>query len=158
MTLWTVPRQASLSVGFSRQEYWSGLHDVFRGNFPTQGSNLRLLHPLHWQAGSLPLAPPEKPSVCKLWFTFSYSTCLKGTANNIGLNSLLNKCSFMNSEGGSDGKESSCNTGDEGSILGPEDALEKGMAVHSRIVAWRIPRTEEPGGLSSMELQRVRHN
>ena len=39
--------------------------------------------------------------------------------------------------------------------LGQEDPLEKGMATHSCILAWRIPRTEEPGGLQSMELQRV---
>ena len=39
--------------------------------------------------------------------------------------------------------------------LGQEDPLEKGMATHSRILAWRIPRTEEPGGIQSMELQRV---
>ena len=32
------------------------------------------------------------------------------------------------------------------------------MAIHSSILAWRIPWTEEPGGLKSMELQRVRHN
>ena len=42
--------------------------------------------------------------------------------------------------------------------LGQDDALEKGMATHSSILAWRIPWTEEPGGLQSMELQRVRHN
>ena len=41
--------------------------------------------------------------------------------------------------------------------LGWEDALEKGMATHSGILAWRIPWTEEPGGLQSMGLQRVRH-
>ena len=39
-----------------------------------------------------------------------------------------------------------------------EDPLEKGMATHSSILAWRIPRTEEPGGLQSMESQRVGHN
>ena len=37
--------------------------------------------------------------------------------------------------------------------LGWEDPLDKGMTVHSSIVAWRIPWTEEPGGLQSMELQ-----
>ena len=37
-------------------------------------------------------------------------------------------------------------------------ALEKEMATHSSILAWRIPGTEEPGGLSSMGLHRVRHN
>ena len=39
--------------------------------------------------------------------------------------------------------------------LGPEDPLEEGMATHSRILVWRIPRTEEPGGLQSMEPQGV---
>ena len=38
-----------------------------------------------------------------------------------------------------------------------EDSLEKEMATHSSIPAWRIPWTEEPGGLQSMGLQRVRH-
>ena len=42
--------------------------------------------------------------------------------------------------------------------LGREDALEKEMATHSSTLACRIPRTEEPGGLQSMELQRVRHD
>ena len=39
--------------------------------------------------------------------------------------------------------------------LGWEDPLEKGMATYSSILAWRIPWTEEPGGLQSMGLQRV---
>ena len=42
--------------------------------------------------------------------------------------------------------------------LGGEDPVEKEMATHSRILAWRIPRTEEPGRLQSMGLQRVRHD
>ena len=37
--------------------------------------------------------------------------------------------------------------------LGQEDPLEKGMAIHSSILAWRIPWTEEPGGLQTMGLQ-----
>ena len=41
--------------------------------------------------------------------------------------------------------------------LGREDPLEKGMATHSSILAWKIPLTEEPGGLQSMGLQRVGH-
>ena len=40
---------------------------------------------------------------------------------------------------GSDDRESACNVGDLGSILGWEDPLEKGMATHSSILAWRIP-------------------
>ena len=39
-----------------------------------------------------------------------------------------------------------------------EDPLKKGMATHSSILAWRIPRTEKPGGLQSMGSQRVRHD
>ena len=41
--------------------------------------------------------------------------------------------------------------------LGWEDSLEKGMAIHSSIIVWRILRTEKPGGLHSMGSQRVRH-
>ena len=52
--------------------------------------------------------------------------------------------------GGSDGKESACNVGDKGSVLGSGRSLEEGMATHSSILAWRIPWTEEPGGLQSM--------
>ena len=40
--------------------------------------------------------------------------------------------------GGSDGKESACNAGDPGSISGQEDPLEKGMATHSSILAWKF--------------------
>ena len=42
--------------------------------------------------------------------------------------------------------------------LGWEDPLEKEMATHSSILAWRIPWWEEPGRLQSMDLQRVRHD
>ena len=42
--------------------------------------------------------------------------------------------------------------------LGPQDPTEEEMATHSSILAWRIPWTEEPGGLPSMELQRVRQD
>ena len=54
---------------------------------------------------------------------------------------------FLDLPGGSDSKESTCNVGD----LGWEDALEEGMATHSCVLAWRIPWTENPGGLQSME-------
>ena len=42
--------------------------------------------------------------------------------------------------------------------LGQEDSLEEGVATHSSILTWRIPWTEEPGGLQSMGSQTVRHN
>ena len=44
------------------------------------------------------------------------------------------------------------------SSLGQEDPLEKGMPTHSSVLAWGIPRTEEPGGLQSMGSQRVGHD
>ena len=59
---------------------------------------------------------------------------------------------------GSDANESACNERDPGWSLVQEDPLEKGMAPHSRILAWRIPWTEKLGGLQSTGLQRVRQN
>ena len=47
---------------------------------------------------------------------------------------------------------------DLSSIPGQEDPLEEGMATHFSTLAWSIPRTEDPGGLQSTELQRVIHN
>ena len=58
----------------------------------------------------------------------------------------------------SDGKESACNADTQVQPLGREDPLEKGMATHSSILAWRIPWTEEPGRLQSMGSQRVIHD
>ena len=47
---------------------------------------------------------------------------------------------------------------DVGLTHGWDNPLEEGMATHSSILAWRIPWTEEPGGLQSMGLQRVGHD
>ena len=63
-TLWD-PMDYSLpgssSMGFSRQEYWSGLPCPLPGDLPNPGLKPHLLSLLHWQAGSLPLLPPGKP-------------------------------------------------------------------------------------------------
>ena len=59
---------------------------------------------------------------------------------------------------GSEGKEPTYNGGDLVRPLAWEDPLEKGMATHSSILAWRNPGTEEPGGLQSLGLQIVRHD
>ena len=59
VTPWTIACQAPLSMGFSRQEYWNGLHALLQGIFPTQGSNPRLLH---WQADSLSLSHLGSPT------------------------------------------------------------------------------------------------
>ena len=60
--------------------------------------------------------------------------------------------------GGPDGKASAYNVGDWVQSLGQEDLLEKEMATHSSIIAWKIPWMEEPGRLQSMGLQRVGHD
>ena len=55
-------------------------------------------------------------------------------------------------------KEPACNAGNVGLILGSGSLLEEEMATHSSIVAWRIPWTEDSGGLQSKGSQSVRHN
>ena len=61
LTPWTITHQAHLFIGFSRQEYWSGLLCPPPGDLPCPGIKAYLLCLLHWQVGSLPLAPPGKP-------------------------------------------------------------------------------------------------
>ena len=68
---------------------------------------------------------------------------------------------IMDSPGGSVIKNPFANARDAGDAvqsLSQEDSLEEGMAVHSSILACRIPWTEDPGGLQSMGLQRVGHD
>ena len=60
--------------------------------------------------------------------------------------------------GGSVGEEFACSVRDRVQSLGREDPLEKEMATHSSILAWKIPWTEEPDWLQSMGSQKVRHN
>ena len=63
--------------------------------------------------------------------------------------------------GGTSGKEPPVNAGDvrdTGSMSGRKDPLEEGMATQWSTLVWRIPWTEEPGGLQSMESQRVGHD
>ena len=73
------------------------------------------------------------------------------------LSSGQNKWGFP---GGASGKEPACQSWRQMQIpsLGQEDPLEEGMATHSSILAWRIPWTEEPGGLQNMWSQRVKHD
>ena len=110
-TPWIVDCQAPLSMGFSRQEYWS-----------------RFLFP---SPGDLP-----DPGIQPKFFCISIGRFF-----------------------GSDGKASAYNVGDPGlKSLGQEDPLEKEMATHSSTLAWEMPWMEEPGGLQSMGMQRVRHD
>ena len=86
--------------------------------------------------------------------------CRHWTAFLVSQSPSVHLCSQCPSfPGGSDGKAPACNTGDPWvRSLGWEDLLEKEMATHSSIPAWRIPGMEEPGRLQSMGLQRVGHD
>ena len=62
-TLWTVARQAPLFVGFSRQEYWSGLPCPPPGDLlDPEMEPVLFMSSCHWQAAALPLVPPGSPS------------------------------------------------------------------------------------------------
>ena len=78
-TLWTIARQAPWSMGFSRQEYWKKCHPLLQEIFPTQGSNLGLLH---WQVDSLPLSHqgnPHKQETFKLLIIQEFSKNKRST-------------------------------------------------------------------------------
>ena len=66
----TIAHQAPLSMGFSRQEYWSGLPFPPPEDLPVPGLNPLLLCPLHWQADSLPLTQMGAPE-----FSLAYCKC-----------------------------------------------------------------------------------
>ena len=76
VTPWTVAHQAPLSMGFSRQEYWSGLPFPTPGDLLTWGWNPHLLHLLHWQVHSLPLEPPGKPTKIQLVINSNFNMCI----------------------------------------------------------------------------------
>ena len=98
-----------------------------------------LPHPqMQWKRGGPPTGPPGK----------SPQVTLIGSQG----------CDPLSYTGGSDGKESACDARDLGSIPGLRRSLEESVVTLSSILAWRIPWTEEPGGLQSMGLQRVEHN
>ena len=84
-------------------------------------------------------------------FYYSFAVCYKweklGKMYVRSLCVIFQNCMLI--PGGSDCKESACNVGDLGLIPGLGDLLEKGMATHSSIPAWRNPWTEKPGRLQS---------
>ena len=84
-------------------------------------------------------------------------TIVKHVCDNQELLNIYQLLDIKGLPGGSDSKAAS-NVGDLALIPVQEDPLEKGMATHSGILAWKIPRTEESGRLQSMGSQRIRHN
>ena len=126
-TLWTIAHQTPLFMGFCRQKNWSGLLCPPPGDLPNQEANLGLLCLLHWQAGSLPPAPPGSPKQ------------IPPQKNTLWI--------IYDKYGGSDCKESTCNSEDLGSIPGWGRSPGGGQATYFSILAWISPWTEEPGGL-----------
>ena len=114
-------------------------HFLLQRIFPTQGSNPRLLH---LQADSLPLNHQRKAvkhSCYWSWFE-GYPHHIWGFPSGAWVKNppAMQEMWVW--------------------PLGQEAPLEKGMATHSSILAWWSQRTEEPGGLQSMESQRVRYD
>ena len=136
-TPWTVAYQAPLSMEFSRQEYLSGLP------FPTPGN---LPHP-----GTKPTSLASPVLAGRVFTTGTTWEVSIGTANR---QTSLQRASLLTQ------MLKNLPAGQKTWFPSPgqEDPLEKGMATHSNILAWRIPWTEEPGGLQSMGSQNVGHD
>ena len=105
---------------------------------------------------------PHIPSNSKIKQLFC-GLILRGNLPSIGskIELILSKVSskhILGFPGGSVGKESACNEETWVQSLGQEDPLEREMATDSTILVWRIPGTEEPGGLQSMRSQRIEHD
>ena len=147
-TLWTVACQASLSMGFPRQEYWSGLPFPSPGDLPDPGIERRS-----------PMSPALQvdplPTEQKTW-QYANSVSLLGRATV-----YCHVIDVIDSGCGPVVKNLLCNCRRHETwvwSLGHQDPLEEDMATHFSILAWKIPWTEEIGGLNSMGSQRVGHD
>ena len=81
------------------------------------------------------------------WWAAAYGVAQSRTRLKRLTSSSSSNGKYWGFPGGSDSKESTCNVEDPGLIPGLGDPLEKGMATHSSILAWRILWTQESGGL-----------
>ena len=124
-------------MGFSRQEYWSGFPFPSPEDLPDPGIEPRS-SALH--AASLPPESPGKPFA-------AYRTLIPLTG--------IEPTDFP---GGSDGKESTCNVGDPGSVPGLGRSPGEGNGYPLQYSCLGDYWTEEPCGLQSMESERVRHD
>ena len=125
-----------------------GCHFLLQGIFPTQGSNPGLLH-CKQTLYRLTTREAPKLSIKTLPKLINAFRMFAGYKVNIQKPNSLLAQSVKNLPAMQETQVQS---------LGWEDPLEKGMASHSSILAWRIPRTEKPGGLESIGSQRVGHD
>ena len=128
-TPWTVAHQAPLSMGFSRQEYWSGLPFPSPGDLPNPGIKPRCPS---LQADALTSEPPGKPLIILV------------SRYIIGASQVAQRLKHLPAM-----RETWVQS------LCWEDPLEKEMVTHSSILAWRISCTEEPGSLSPWGLKEL---
>ena len=144
VTPWSVTHQTSLSMGFSRQEYWSGLPCPPPGDLPHPVVKPVTLILLHRQASSLPLAPPGKRIL--YW----------GRDLAPHSSTLAWKIPWTEEPGRLQSMESRRVKHDWATSLSLFTFLH--LATHSSVLAWRIPGTAEPGGLPTMGSHRVGHD
>ena len=159
----TVARQALLSMEFSRLKYWSGKPFPSPGDLPNPGIEPR--SPA-LQADSLLSKPPGKSKYTGVGSLSLLQPILQTQESNWGLlhgrwslyyylsnNKIYISCLLAQTV-------KNLLAMKETPVQSPgwEDPLEKEMVTHSSILAWRIPWTEEPGGLKSMGSQRAGQN
>ena len=133
---WTVAHQASLSMGFPRQDTEVGCHFLFQGIFPTQGSN----H--HFLGGRQILyhCTIQEAHIAQYPGYYIHGLNTEG----------------WDFPGGTVDKNPSADAGDMGSIPGSGRSPGGGNGNPLQYLAWRVPWTEKPGGLQSKGSQRVR--
>ena len=157
-TPWTIACQAPLSIGFSRQEYWSGLTCPPPGNLPNKGIKPASLTSPALAGRCFTTSATWEDYVCVCICMYVYIYTYIHMYVYIYIYMYLYTHTHTGFSGGS--AEKNLPTMQEMQVrsLGWEDPLEKEMATHSSIIAWRIPWTEEPSKLKSMGLQGVGHD
>ena len=141
---------------FSRQEYWKGLPFPSPGDFynPEIETGSPAL-----QADSLPSEPPGKPHpCCTLYQYFTPFYCWVGNGTPLQSSCLKNPMDRGAWWAAVHGVAKSRARLNDFTFTFHFHALEKEMAPHSSVLAWRIPGTGEPGGLPSMELDKIGQN
>ena len=139
---------------WQREQDWElwlpWIHLLEWGHFPLSLAPEGSREP--WEALLAVQVPPSGPLPRLFLLSGCYPRVLQGLASRVS------PLWWIPFPGGSEVKASACNAGDLGLIPGLGRSPGEGNATHSSILAWRIPWTEEPGGLQSMGSHRVRHD